>query len=212
MIILFCLLVITLVLFYLTISELNSGVPKISKLLWTILVFMLSPVFVKIIFMKNISEIFILCNFLLSLYLLIYYANKRKFIYLFLGIFPSIYVLLNLNTSIFETSLPRFVLLFPIFCVMLFPLIRRSDFILFEKKILFLLLFGHIIWAVFIDMGFHQNFLLDLTLVLLLFFPAFDRFVCYGFYFLKKKWMIIFLFLIFFFQISSFLINMNSLL
>jgi len=72
---------------------------------------------------------------------------------------------------------------------LLFIGLKRTDFLLPVKRLLLICLGAHLLFLGGVP---HQNlrFLLpDYTVLLLLLFPAFDRFFAYGFYFLKKRWM-----------------------
>lgn len=72
---------------------------------------------------------------------------------------------------------------------LLFLLVKRTDFQLPVKRLLLVCLPVHLIFLGGIP---HQNLrylLLDYVLILLLLFPAWDRFISYGFHFLNKRWM-----------------------
>ncbi len=85
------------------------------------------------------------------------------------------------------------VLVHPVFflpLLLLSPLLRRTDFMRIEHR----WLMGYVLLMALLLSASERITLIDFlpvyVLMLLLVFPAFDRFFAYGFYFLKKKWMI----------------------
>lgn len=71
----------------------------------------------------------------------------------------------------------------------LFLLVKRTDFQLFAKRLLLALLGLWLLWAALLPAPQLPDLLPAYAVVLLLLFPAWDRFVAYGFYFLGKRWM-----------------------
>lgn len=73
--------------------------------------------------------------------------------------------------------------------LLLSPLMRRTDFMRIEQQrlmVMILLTAATISGSAILKLS---DFMPVYVLILLLIFPAFDRFYAYGFYFLKKKWM-----------------------
>jgi hypothetical protein len=86
-----------------------------------------------------------------------------------------------------------FPLIHPGFCVslsLLFPLFRRTDVLLPSKRLALLCMALHGLFLAGFDSQNVRWLLPDYFLLLLIMFPAWDRFFAYGFYFLKNKWML----------------------
>jgi hypothetical protein len=80
---------------------------------------------------------------------------------------------------------PWFLLPLPL----IFWLFRRTDVYRAPQRVLLLLVIGTSLLAAGIEPRTHQALLPAFCCLLLLLFPTWDRFISYGFYFAKEKWM-----------------------
>ncbi len=78
---------------------------------------------------------------------------------------------------------------FFLFLPVLFAVVRKTDFYLATKQILATGLIGYVVLIGGLPAQNQVWLLPAYVLVLCLLFPAWDRFIAYGFYFLKKHWM-----------------------
>jgi hypothetical protein len=86
-----------------------------------------------------------------------------------------------------------FPLVHPGFCislVLLSPLFRRTDVLLLSKRVILVCFCVHGLFLAGFNSQNVRLLLPDYVLLLCILFPAWDRFFAYGFYFLKRKWMI----------------------
>ncbi len=71
----------------------------------------------------------------------------------------------------------------------LFLVSRKTDLHLSSKKIIMAGLIGYLVFIAGLPHQAVRLLLPAYVLLLLLLFPAWDRFICYGFYFLRERWM-----------------------
>lgn len=180
---------------------LAPGTHERSRFLYAGLLFGLSPVFVREVALGS-WEVWFWAAFLAAIAaaarLLDFRKRREMPVFLLLvglavclktwAVPPSPAPVNDLPKVIFLLSPlchPGFFVLLPA----LFFLVKRTDFQLFAKKLLLMLLVLWLLRAALLPAPKLPDLFPAYAVLLLLLFPAWDRFVAYGFYFLGGRWM-----------------------
>lgn len=180
---------------------LAPGTHERSRFLYAGLLFGLSPVFVREVVLGSVEVIFwaaFLAAIAAAARLLDFRKRRETPVFVLLaGLAFCLKIWLLPPSPTLPNGLPKAVFLLaplfhPGFFVLLpalFLLVKRTDFQLFAKKCLLILLGLWLAWAAMLPVQRLSDLFPAYAVVLLLLFPAWDRFVAYGFYFLERRWM-----------------------